>query len=130
MQLVKKPEGLVSKHEAGKLRRQIFIQDRVKNMNESIYYSVDTLNEAITEGKKISFRYFDYNVRKEQVLRRDGGRYVASPAALSWSDEHYYLISFLDGRDGISHFRVDRMSSVRLLNEPRCEDAENFKKKK
>jgi len=127
LELIKKLESLVSRHDAGKLRRQVYIQNRVKNMNESIYYSVDTLHDAIAEGKKISFKYFDYNVQKEQVFRRDGARYVVSPAALSWADEHYYLISFMDGREGISHFRVDRMSNVKKLDEPHCSMTASFK---
>jgi len=116
-ELIKKLQGLVSAHEALKLRRQVFMQDRVKNMNESIYYSVDTLHQAIAGGNKITFKYFDYNIYKERVFRRDGGRYTVSPAALSWNDEHYYLIGYSEDREGLSHYRVDRMSNVRILNE-------------
>jgi len=91
-ELVKKLQNLASTYDAGKLRRQVYIQNRVKNMNESIYYSVDTLHEAVAEGKKISFQYFDYNIRRERVFRRDGMRYVVSPVALAWNDGYYYLI--------------------------------------
>ena len=124
--LIKKLEGLLSVHDAGKLRRQVYIQDRVKSMNESIFYSVDTLHYAIAEGKKISFRYFDYNTRKERVYRRDGAQYVVSPFALSWSDENYYLIAHTDEREGFTHFRVDRMSHVRKLDENRSAGAGRF----
>ena len=122
LELIKKLEGLASVYDAGKLRRQVFIQNRVKSMNESIYYSVDTLHEAITEGKKISFKYFDYNMRKERVFRRGGAEYVVSPIALSWSEENYYLISHSDEHDGFTHFRVDKMSDVRKLEEKRSAD--------
>jgi len=125
--LIKKLEGLVSKHDAGKLRRQIYIQDRVKSMNESIYYSVDALHEAITEGRRISFKYFDYNVQKEQVFRRGGTPYIVSPAALLWAEENYYLIAYTEDREGLVHFRVDRMSAVKKLIEPRSADAAKFK---
>ena len=125
--LIKKLEGLMSRHDAGKLRRQVHVQNRVKSMNESIYYSVDTLHEAIAENKKIGFNYFDYSVNKEQVFRRGGERYTVSPAALSWAEENYYLIAYSDTREGISHFRVDRMSGVKLLDEPRHTAAADFK---
>jgi len=118
-ELIRKLEGLASVHDAGKLQRQVFIQNRVKNMNESIYYSVDALHEAITEGKKISFRYFDYNIGKKRVFRRDGAAYIVSPIALSWSEENYYLIAHTDEREGFTHFRVDRMSDVKKLEEKR-----------
>ena len=127
LQLIKKLEGLMSKHDAGKLRRQVYIQNRVKNMNESIYYSVDALHEAISEDKKISFKYSDYNVQKKQVFRKGGEPYIVSPAALTWNEENYYLIAYADDREGITHYRVDRMSNVRKLIEPRCAEAAEFK---
>ncbi|MCL2121338.1 MAG: WYL domain-containing protein [Clostridiales bacterium] len=126
LELIHKLQGLASVYEAGKLRRQVFIQNRVKNMNESIYYSVDSLHEAITEGKKIIFRYFDYNVNKERVFRRGGALYSASPIVLTWSDEQYYLIAHTDDHPGFTHYRVDRMNGVKMLNE-NCDAAvKNF----
>jgi len=126
-QLIKKLEGLMSKHDAGKLRRQVYILNRVKSMNESIYYSVDALHEAISEDKKISFKYSDYDNQKKQVYRKGGEPYIVSPAALTWNEENYYLIAYSAEREGITHYRVDRMSCVRKLVEPRCTDAADFK---
>ena len=126
LELIGKLEGLASVHDAGKLRRQVFIRNRVKSMNESIYYSVDTMHEAITEGRKISFKYFDYNIYKKQVFRKDGKPYIASPIALSWNDGNYYLIAQSDDRDGLTHFRVDRMSGVKKLDEKRNPGIEGF----
>ena len=119
LELIKKLEGLASTYDAGKLRRQVFIQNRVKSMNESIYYSVDTLHEAIAEHKMIGFRYFDYNIQKKRVFRRGGSPYTVSPVALSWSEENYYLIASSADRPGFTHFRVDRMSDVQKLDEKR-----------
>jgi len=126
-QLIKKLEGLMSKHDAGKLRRQVYIQNRVKSMNESIYYSVDALHEAISEDSKISFKYSDFNIQKKQVFRKGGAPYIVSPAALTWNEENYYLIAYSEEREGITHYRVDRMSCVRKLAEPRCAAAADFK---
>jgi len=126
LQLIKKLEGLASIYDAGKLRRQVFIQNRVKSMNESIYYSVDALHEAIADGKKISFRYFNYSIRKERVFRKAGASYVVSPIALSWNDENYYLIAKSDDRESLTHFRVDRMSDVQKLDEKRDPAAGGF----
>ena len=125
-ELIKKLQNLVSRYDADKLQRQVFIQNRVKNMNESIYYNVDALHEAIAEGKKISFQYFDYSTKKERVFRKDGARYVASPVVLSWNDENYYLIAQSDDREGLSHYRVDRMSGVTKLDERRDGAIKNF----
>ena len=118
-ELIRKLEGLASVHDAGKLRRQVYILNRVKSMNESIYYSVDALHEAIAEGRKISFRYFNYGIRKERVFRKAGASYIVSPVALSWNEENYYLIAHSAEREGLTHFRVDRMSDVSKLDENR-----------
>ncbi|MDR2569424.1 MAG: WYL domain-containing protein [Oscillospiraceae bacterium] len=127
LQLIKKLEGLMSKHDAGKLRRQVYVQNRVKSMNESIYYNVDSLHEAISEDKKITFQYSDYDIQKKQVYRRGGMPYTVSPAALTWNEENYYLIAYSDERAGLTHFRVDRMSKVRKQSEPRHASASGFK---
>ena len=126
LELIKKLGSLASDHDAGRLRRQVFIQNRVKSMNESIYYSVDALHEAISEGKKISFKYFDYTIQKKRAFRKNSEPYIVSPAALTWNDENYYLIAFSDDIDGFKHFRVDRMSGVQKLDKPRNPSVRGF----
>ena len=77
--LIKKLEQLVSKYEAMKLQRQVYVSGRIKTMNESIYYTVDTIHNAISENKKIRFQYFQWNVKKEMELRHKGAWYHISP---------------------------------------------------
>ena len=114
-ELLKKIEGLASVHEAKQIHRQVFVSNRAKAMNERIYINVDTIHRAIAEGKKISFKYFDYDLEKKKKYR-DGLR-VCSPYALSWTDERYYLIAYYEKYTSISNFRVDRMESVQILEE-------------
>ena len=61
-ELIKKLETLVSVHQAKQLEREVYVTGRIKNMDESIYYSIDTIHTALNEGTKISFRYFHWNV--------------------------------------------------------------------
>ncbi|MGN0564187.1 MAG: helix-turn-helix transcriptional regulator, partial [Candidatus Heritagella sp.] len=93
-ELIKKLESLVSKHNASQLQRQVILSGRVKAMNESIYYSVDTIHNAINGDKQIRFQYFQWNVKKEMELRHHGAWYQISPWALVWDDEYYYLIGY------------------------------------
>lgn len=122
--LIKKIEGLASRHEAGKLQRQVYIADRIKAGNEDIYRSVDTLSEAINEKKKVSFRYFEYDVDKKRKFRNGGNEYIVSPYSLTVSDENYYLISHYPKHEDLTHFRVDRMSDIKITDEA-CENVEN-----
>lgn len=117
--LIKKLETLCSEHEAKKLQRQIVVSGRIKTMNESIYYSVDAIHNAIADNKKIRFKYFNWNKNKEMELRRNGEDYVISPWALSWDDENYYLIGY-DSESGIiKHYRVDKMVKISKCDEAR-----------
>ena len=117
--LIRKLEGLVSRHQAQLLHRQVFITGRVKAMNESIYYNIDKLHDAINSGRQIRFQYYQWNVQKEMELRHKGGWYQVSPWALSWDDEKYYLVAYDAGDDLIKHYRVDKMLNIESFDIPR-----------
>lgn len=125
--LIRKLEKQVSRYEAMKLQRQVFVSGRIKTMNESIYYTVDAIHNAISENRKICFQYFQWNVKKEMELRRDGAWYHISPWGLSWDDENYYLVGYDSDAGEIRHYRVDKMLHIRLSDEPR-EGKEHFRK--
>jgi predicted DNA-binding transcriptional regulator YafY len=116
-ELIKKISANTSRYNAQKLNRQVFVSNRIKTMNESIYYSVDYIHEAINSNSKISFQYFDWNEKKQKEFRHDGKRYCVSPWALSWDDENYYMIGY--DEDKIKHYRVDKMASLAILDEKR-----------
>ena len=125
--LIKKLEKLVSKHDALKLQRQVYVSGRIKTMNESIYYNVDSIHNAITENKKIKFQYFQWNVKKEMELRHGGAFYHISPWGLSWDHENYYLVGYDSVEEKIKYYRVDKMLRVQMTEEER-EGKEYFKK--
>ena len=118
-QLIKKLESLVSVHEAQHLHRQVLITGRIKAMNESIYYNVDLLHEAINSDKQIRFQYFQWNVSKKQELRRNGAFYQVSPWCLMWDDENYYLVAFDSEEQKIKHYRVDKITKLSISDLPR-----------
>lgn len=126
-ELIRKLEKLVSRYEAMGLQRQVYVSGRIKTMNESIYYAVDTIHNAISENRKIRFQYYQWNVKKEMVLRRDGAYYHISPWGLSWDDENYYLVGYDSDAGEIRHYRVDKMIHIRMSEEPR-EGKEHFRK--
>jgi len=117
MSLIKKIEGLASVYQAQVLNRQVYVKNRIKTMNESIYYNVDEIHKGIAENRKIRFHYFEYSVSKEKRFRRNGAWYVVSPFALTWDDENYYMIASEDGV--VKHFRVDKMADIDTTEEER-----------
>ena len=105
-----------SVHEARLVRRDVLVSGRVKSMNETIYYSVDTIQEAIGQNRQISFRYFDWNLDGSRRYREKD--YTASPYGLCQDNENCYLLAF-SPRHGVTSYRVDRMADIQLLEEIR-----------
>lgn len=116
MQLIAKLETLASGYAAGSLRRQVTVAGRVKTMNESVYYSVDLLHEAIQKNSRITFRYFDWDLQGRRSFRPK--TYEASPIALCWEDENYYLVAY-GAPHGLTHYRVDKMTEITATGVPR-----------
>ena len=117
--LIRKLEGLCSVHDAQLLERQVFVRGRVKSMNESVYYNVDAISDAISRDRALRFRYFEFTVAGERRYRREGSFYLLSPYALIWDDENYYMLAWDEAESRFKHFRVDKMSHITALDRPR-----------
>ena len=117
--LIRKLEGLTSVHQARQLQRQVYVDRRIKTMNESIYYNVDKLHNAISANRQITFEYTRWGMTDKVRLLNKGKIYKISPWMLSWTDENYYLIGYDSEQEMIKHFRVDKMIRIELTDEKR-----------
>lgn len=112
LELIHKLCCLTSQQEAEQVCRNVVVAGRIKNMNQSIYYDVDTIQEAIVQNRQISFRYFDWGLDgRPQYRDKD---YTASPYGIYQDNENCYLLA-LSPRHGVTNYRVDRMSQITLL---------------
>ncbi len=118
-ELIKKLERFSSTYEAMRLNRQVYVSNRIKTMNESIYYNVDYIHSAINNNKKITFKYYEWTPAKEKKFRHGGATYSVSPWALSWDDEYYYMIAYDSSVSKIKHYRVDKMVNIGVSDEMR-----------
>lgn len=119
MELIRKLETLGSRFQGTLLHEQVFMENRLKAFNDEIFSNVETVYRAIARNQKIRCRYFEWNARKQRLLRKEGAYYTISPWALTWSDENYYLIAYDAEAEKIKHFRVDKMLEVSVLEEKR-----------
>ena len=115
-ELIEKLLTQCNEQDAKLMKRNVLVSGRVKSMNETIYYSVDSIQEAITQNKQIAFRYFDWDFGGKRKYREK--TYVASPYGLCQDNENCYLLALSD-RHGITSYRVDRMIDISLLDTPR-----------
>ena len=115
-ELIDKLCTLCNEEDARALRRDVWVSGHVKSMNESIYYSVDAIGEAIAQNKQISFRYFDWGIDGHRFYR--DREYIASPYGLCQDNENCYLLAH-SPRHGVTSYRVDRMAEIQILEVPR-----------
>ena len=125
-ELVAKLAALGGSHQADVLKSNTVCFNTRKHGNESIYYNVGFLEDAIEQQCKIIFLYFDLDENGEKVYRRDGHHYVVEPIALVFNEDNYYLICYSSRHDSISNYRVDRMTAVELIDDPICQKAIDY----
>ena len=117
--LVEKLSGLTSPDLASQLQRQVVVPDRVKTENEKIFYNIDVIYQCIAENVQMSFQYEEWTADKKRVLRHGGQVYRVSPAFLIRNDENYYLVAYDEQSMQVRHYRVDKIVSAVVLEEPR-----------
>ena len=115
-ELIEKLCTQCSVHDAQLMRRDVLVAGRVKSMNETIYYNVDAIQEAIAQNKQIVFRYFDWDLNGQRKYRTKD--YECSPYGLCQDNENCYLLAWSE-RYGVTSYRVDRMSDIVLSPENR-----------
>ena len=122
-ELIEKIADLGGGHRADILKSNMVCFNTRKHSNESIYYNVGYLEDAIQQQKKVIFCYFDLNEHGEKVYRREGHHYVVEPVVLVFNEDNYYLMVYSARHDGTANYRVDRMDKVEIIDEPVCEKA-------
>ena len=105
-----------NEQDAHLLTRTVLVSGRVKSMNDSIYNNVDYIQEAISHNRQIQFRYFDWDLGAKRRYREK--EYLASPYGLCQDNENCYLLA-LSERHGITSYRVDRMSNLKVSEHQR-----------
>lgn len=126
-ELVDKISSLASSHVATSLKRNVSCEGRIKPGNERIYIIIDAINEAINTNKQISFQYFQYNVRKEKKIKRNGEPYVITPLHLVWNGDYYYMVGVYEYKQRLGSFRVDRIAKCpTILKEDGTSAPEGF----
>lgn len=118
-ELIGKLAKQASTYNGKMLKREVYVTGRIKNMNESIYYIVDEIHNAMNSNSQITFHYYSWNVNGKAELRHHGKLYTVSPWMLLWDDANYYLIAYDEDSQMIRHYRVDKMMDIQSINRSR-----------
>lgn len=112
--LVERLSSFLCSHQAESVSKHIISFEKSRKGSSSLIYNVDSIERAINENKKISFLYFDYDDKHKKVYRKDGKRYVVSPAYMVWNKDNYYLLCFSNGYADLVTYRLDKMDDVKV----------------
>ena len=122
-ELTAKVAALGGSHRGEILKQNVVRFNTRKHTNESIYFSVNELEQALTDRCQASFYYFDLNEKHEKVFRKGRQLYVVDPVALVFVEDNYYLMCWSAKYAQIVSYRVDRMETVTALKTPVCPEA-------
>ena len=128
-ELIDKIASLGGSHRAAILKENLVQFNTRKHRNETVYYTVGFLEDAINLDRKVAFRYFDVIEAGRRVFRRDGAEYVMEPIALVLNEDNYYLITYNEKHKATTNYRVDRIDGVRLLEEEISATARDLRRK-
>lgn len=115
LNLIKALQKLCPETQVRDMKSQLVVFDRVKSMNTDIHESLGVISSAIANNHQIRFKYFDYDMSKKRVYRKNGVFYQLSPYELVYTDDNYYLVAYNAERKGRFTYRVDRMASVETV---------------
>ncbi len=128
-ELIRKLASMAGPSHSEELVPQILISEHVKAKNKKMIYSVQAIRKAIERDRKITFRYLQFNLDKQQVPKHEGTpeeNYVVSPYATVWNDDRYYLVGWSDKRNKVAVYRIDRMEVPKQLAKKRVPEPEGF----
>lgn len=121
-ELITKIKSLGSSFDSVTLNRNVLLGKRIKSMNDKVFKNLDSIYLALAFNNKIEFQYIHsrFNPTTHRVEHfSKNKRYCLSPFAVSLSDDNYYLIAFDNVENILKHYRIDRMQSIKILDDTR-----------
>ena len=126
MDLIGKLQNLLPKYRRHRYANLFILNNGKKTDNKQVFLSIEEIDEAIIKKQKVSFTYLKYDFDKSQKPRTDKP-YIVSPFAMAVADEHYYLLGKCESHNNaISHFRVDKIKDIEILDEAADNAPEDF----
>lgn len=117
-ELVSKLDDMMSVYQVSSKKMGIYIDEDSKTKNEEIYYTIDTVSRAIEDRKQVKFKYTLRKISDSKQIETNTTERTVSPYALTWQDDHYYLIGNYEKYDNLIHLRIDRMHAAEETETP------------
>jgi predicted DNA-binding transcriptional regulator YafY len=119
--LIKKIEGLSNEYFRSRVKH-ILTTPESNPINKQLFYTIEILDEAIGHSRKVKFLYNEFGLDKKFHPKKtpDGKDkvYTVSPYQIAALNGRYYLIGNTDPHDNVSHYRLDRITDMKISDEP------------
>lgn len=116
--LIEKIKGLSNRYFEAKVHHICNLPEN-QPKNAELFYTIEVLDDAIEKGSQVTFNYADYGTDKKLHLRKDGDgknrNYLVNPYQMVATNGRYYLIGNYDRYNDVSHYRIDRIRDIHLL---------------
>lgn len=120
-ELIEKIEGLSNRYFRSKVKHICNLPIDMPE-NKELFYTIETLDEAIEKNRQVEFLYCDYGIDKQLHPRSDHTgaprKYLVNPYQMVATNGKYYLIGNFEKYNNISHYRVDHIRDIRICDTP------------
>ncbi|MCH5259213.1 MAG: WYL domain-containing transcriptional regulator [Lachnospiraceae bacterium] len=103
---------LAGSHRAELLAKKVLSFDKAKHRNDEVFLTVERINRAIENDKKVSFKYFILGPTGEREYGKNGERYIRNPVGLVFNGGYYYLVCHSEKYTELNSFRVDHITDL------------------
>ena len=93
-------------------------RQNIHTSNQEILSNIKLILHAIKHSYQISFYYFDYTISKEKKYRKNKKRYILTPYAVTSDEGKYYCVLYSEKYQSFTNYRIDKMETVRLIDQP------------
>lgn len=114
--LVNKLLSCQSRYKRNDYFKNVYLPNNKKKDNKQFLLNIEQISRAINEKKVIKFNYTHYDINKKLVNTREDA-YYRSPYFLVVNGDRVYMVGKGKNHDSLSHFRVDRMKNIELVDE-------------
>ena len=109
--------------------KHIYSLDKMEHEESNdLFWNLECIGEAIDRNRKIAFYYNKYGEDKK-LHHTTEKEHVVNPYYIAIANGRYYLVANNDRYRDITHFRLEKISGARILEEARKpkEEIEEFK---
>ena len=114
--LIEKLTGLGNKYFRAKVKHVCHLPKLIHSDNKQVLLNLDVLSDAIEQGRKVRFTYNSYG-KDFKLHPRRKEPYIVNPYQMVENQGRYYLLCSYDTSNRLSHYRLDYMTKLEMLDE-------------